>query len=287
MSDNSASDGQERTSIIGAVKTPLGFFALAVLVGEAGLLAFAAKAEGMDRTIGILGMIVLLFASGAAVYLLASRTPGALNTQSILSASESPSFDRVMAELSPTIKRLEDNDYTLAKYYRDQGDLQRLLDGLYSGLLYASGAVPTGRIEPRFYGNLMEWDGKSLRVRYFKGPYNDEIILRTFSLHGPKQGVASEAVRSKTIQYRNRMEDELKERGESLLKAMVAIPIPMDNGTTLQPGAIVSINIDSVQAGIFPELRTTEWTALEGRAQSLASLVRRVNCLRNSLEDKR
>ena len=284
MSDNSASEGQERTSIIGAVKTPLGFFALAVLVGEAGLLAFAAKAEGMDRTIGILGMIVLLFASGAAVYFLASRRSDTLNPQSILPAfAESPFFDRVMAELRPTIKRLADNDYTLAKYYRDQGDLQRLLDGLYSGLLYASGAVPTGRIESIFYGNLMEWDGKSLRVRYFKGPYNDEIICRTFSLDGPKQGVTSEAVRSKTIQYRNKMEDELKERGESLLKAMVAIPIPMDNGTTLLPGTIVSINIDSVQAGIFPELRTTEWTALEGRAQSLASLVRRVNYLRNSL----
>ncbi len=73
MSDNSGLDSEGRTKIIAVVKTPLAFFALAVLVGEAGLLAFAAGPDDHNRTIGIVGMIVLLLASCAAVYSLAFR----------------------------------------------------------------------------------------------------------------------------------------------------------------------------------------------------------------------
>lgn len=73
MAKDTASVPQEKASIIAAVKTPLGFFALAVLIGETGLLAFAKEAEGAGRTIGIVGMIALLLASCAAVYFLAFR----------------------------------------------------------------------------------------------------------------------------------------------------------------------------------------------------------------------
>ncbi len=280
--ENRPIESGERLSIIQGVKTPLGFFVLTVLIGEGGLIAFAAKAEGLDRTIGIVGMILFLFASGAAVYLLASRRPKALSLFSGANAfSKSLSFDRIMVELSQTIETIERNAYQRAKYYRDQGDRQRLLDGLYSVALYASGAVPTGQIEPIFYGNLMEMDKlkRLLRVRYFKGPYNDEIICRKFPLEGPKQGVASEAVNLKQIQYRNEMEDEIKERGESILKAMVSIPVPIENWEELEPGMIVAINIDSLQEGVFPISRKSEMNELERRAQALASLVQRTNNL--------
>ncbi|MCP3955398.1 MAG: hypothetical protein GY697_24735 [Desulfobacterales bacterium] len=284
--ENRSLESGEKLSIIQGVKTPLGFFVLTVLIGEGGLIAFAAKADGIDRTIGIVGMILLLFASGTAVYLLAAHRPKALNLSSGKEIfSESLSFDRVMVELSQTIEVIEKNAFQRAKYYRDQGDTQRLLDGLYSAALYASGAVPTGRIEPFLYGNLMEMDNvkKALRVRYFKGPYNDEIICRMFPLQGPKQGVASEAVNSNQIQYRNEMGDELKERGESLLKAMVSIPVPIENMEELMPGMIVAINIDSIQKGVFPIPGKSELYTLEKRAKELSSLVERINNIREEI----
>ena len=73
MPGNSNSESQSRASVIFAIKTPLSFFVLTVLVGEAGLLAFASSAEGVSRSIGIVGMIVLLLASIAAVYFLTFR----------------------------------------------------------------------------------------------------------------------------------------------------------------------------------------------------------------------
>jgi hypothetical protein len=285
--DSNVLNTRGRLSIIEGVKTPLAFFVLTVLIGEGGLITFAVRAEGVDRTIGIVGMIVLLLVASAAVFFLASRWPYALNPSTSGSVfPESLSFDSLVGELSTTIEQLESNAFQRVKYYQDQGDLQRLLDGLYSGLLYATGAVPTGQIEPIFYGNLMEWDGarRLLRVRYFKGLYNDEIICRSFPLGGPKQGVASEAVSSKKIQYRNEMDDELKERGESLLKAMVSIPVPMENGQALESGMIVAINIDSIQAGVFPISKKSELNVLERRAQEIASLVCRVNKLRSILK---
>jgi hypothetical protein len=73
MPENRTSESQSRSSVIFAIKTPLSFFVLTVLVGEAGLLAFATSAEGVSRSIGIVGMIVLLLASIAAVYFLTFR----------------------------------------------------------------------------------------------------------------------------------------------------------------------------------------------------------------------
>lgn len=68
MPEDSPSETQSRSSTIAAVRTQLGFFVLTVLVGEAGLFVFAGSAEGVSRTIGVVGMIVLLLAALGAVY---------------------------------------------------------------------------------------------------------------------------------------------------------------------------------------------------------------------------
>lgn len=62
----------ERATLISSIKTPLAFYALALLIGEAGLIAFASKANGISLTIGIVGMILFLFLAMYAVYLLVS-----------------------------------------------------------------------------------------------------------------------------------------------------------------------------------------------------------------------
>jgi len=277
---------RERLQIIQSVKTPLAFFVLSVLVVEGLLATLLVSAEGTDKTIAIVGMLILLLGAGAAVFFLAYRKPTTLTGSSAEQrVPDALEFDRVISEMSSTIARLERDELRLAKHYLDQGDLSRLLDGLYSGLLYASSAVPTGKIEPIFYGNLMEWDKTkaALRVRYFKGPYNDEIITRTFPMEGPKQGVASAAVKTGEIQIRNLMEAELKERGEARLRAMMSIPVTPENSDGPEPGAIVAVNIDSVVENVFPHSGSADLGPVRKRAHELAEHVRRVNRLRRKL----
>jgi hypothetical protein len=58
---NTSQDAETRGSIIAAVKTPLGFFVLVVLVVEAILGITAGLSGGPDRTYLVLGMIGLIF----------------------------------------------------------------------------------------------------------------------------------------------------------------------------------------------------------------------------------
>lgn len=48
------------TSIITAIKTPLGFFVLVLLVGETCFVLIVKDLEGIDRTIAIIGMITMM-----------------------------------------------------------------------------------------------------------------------------------------------------------------------------------------------------------------------------------
>lgn len=66
---------QDRKSIIASVQTPLGLFALVVLVGEAILVAIAVRATGNDVTILILGILIVLFSVVVAVGLMARGKP--------------------------------------------------------------------------------------------------------------------------------------------------------------------------------------------------------------------
>jgi hypothetical protein len=272
----------KRFQLIESVKTPLAFFVLTLLVVEALLATLVVKASGADRTIAIVGMLALLFAIGAAVFLLAYRRPDSLSGTAVERVGpKTLDFDQVIAEIASTIDRLE-QDAQLVLFYRERGDFPRLMDGLYSALLYASSAVPTGKMDAIFYGNLMEWEEAraALRVRYFKGPYNDEIITRAFPLKGPKQGVASAAVESGQIHIRNSMESELKERGEARLRAMMSVPVPRDQRERLDNGAIVAVNIDSVIENAFPPRDSSQFGPVQKRALELGAYIQRVNRLR-------
>ena len=73
----------ERASIIGAVQTPLGFFALVVLVVEALLAVTASIFTGPNRTLLIVGMLALIFCLVAVVTWMAIFRPLSLYGGSI------------------------------------------------------------------------------------------------------------------------------------------------------------------------------------------------------------
>jgi hypothetical protein len=220
-----------RLQIIESVKTELGFFVLTLLVAEALLATLVVNASGTDRTIAIVGMLGLLFGVGVAVFFLAYRQPPPRSGTAVERAGlNTLDFDRVIAEISSTIDRLE-RDPDLVAHYRDQGDFSRLMDGLYSALLYASSAVPTGKIEPIFYGNLLEWDEATaaLRVRVMGfGKKTDFETGRTLDLDKSYRNIikpAVEAARLKCVRA-----DEIVHSGlidvpmyEQLLNADVVV----------------------------------------------------------------
>lgn len=70
--------GGERAGIIEAVRTPLGFFALVVLVIEAILAVVAGIGSGMDRTITISGMLCVIVGLILIVAYFAYHRPEAL-----------------------------------------------------------------------------------------------------------------------------------------------------------------------------------------------------------------
>lgn len=190
---------------------------------------------------------------------------------------ESMSFESMMAEYEQTLDRLEADRGELLMYFDRRGDLGRLIDGLFSGLLFASRALVTGYVDPLLYGNLMEWNTRDacLRLRYFAGPYNEEIITRTFPIDQTGKGVASAAFKSNEIQVRNDMESELKVVGEARLKAMLSVPI--ETATECPDGAIAILNVDCAIIDAFPKKGSGPYDLVEMRARRAAGLMRRVN----------
>ncbi|MFC1560726.1 hypothetical protein ACFL3W_02165 [Pseudomonadota bacterium] len=200
--------------------------------------------------------------------------------ESVDSLPKSYSFAMILAEISETINRLETNSQELTKIYVKRGDGNRLFDGVYSSLLYASTAAITGIIDARFYGNMMEWDAKQkqLRVRYFSGPYNDEIITRRFPAEGPGQGVASFALNERQIQIKNRMESELKEKGEARLFSMISVPID-DVDLSKHSSQVAVLNVDAGMAGVFPCPEEWATSDVKNRLDQTAKLIARLNVL--------
>jgi hypothetical protein len=193
---------------------------------------------------------------------------------------DSYSFEKMASEIRSTLARLEDNEGRLLHEYQQEGDAERLFDGLYSSILYASRAAITGVVHGLFYGNMMELDAatRQLRVRYSAGPYNDEIITRSFGLGRRREGVATIAFNSRKIQVINAMGDELKEKGEARLNAMICIPVPgiREDEKSRQ---IVLLNIDSGRANVFPGQELLRADPAGARLEMLANLVARVNAL--------
>ena len=192
---------------------------------------------------------------------------------------KSYSFPTMLAEISQTIHRLEAENGSLIKLYVSRGDGNRLFEGIYSSLLYASSASVTGTVDARFYGNMMEWDSvnSQLRVRFFSGPYNDEIITRKFPIEGPGQGIASDAFKTHQIKKKNRMESELKEKGEARLYAMVSVPVEIDHSQNSRQ--IVILNVDAGIAGVFPSEEEWPTSDVKNRLEQLSKLISRVNVL--------
>ncbi len=159
--------------------------------------------------------------------------------------------------------------------------MPRLLDGLYSGILYISHSLNTGQVEAAYFGNLMEWDkSKSLlRVRYFAGPYNELIITREFPTE-TEEGISGLAFKNAKVEVRNSMTHEhMKPKESHRLKAMVSIPVESKNDCP--HGAIAILNVDSAVEGVFPD----KWQGsdADARATQLKQLIHRVNKLRSRL----
>ena len=102
-----APKSSSRNEVIGAVRTPLGFFSLALLVAEAILGIVAARASGTDRTLCIVGMLVVMGGVIGIVTWLA-RAPDILGggpdprklAESVLLKSENESLKEVLQRLS-------------------------------------------------------------------------------------------------------------------------------------------------------------------------------------------
>lgn len=193
---------------------------------------------------------------------------------------KSYSFEQLTSEIDRTIGNLNENQGELLLDYKRDGDAERLFDGLYSSILYASRAAITGVVDAIFYGNLMELDvtkGK-LRVRYFAGPYNEEVITRFFPIARRGQGIATIAFNSQKIQVVNSMGQELKVKGEARLNAMISVPVPGTNRNE-SSRQIVLLNIDSAATDVFPTPETLRTDPCGHRLEQLANLLSRTNVI--------
>ncbi|MBA1148279.1 hypothetical protein H0Z60_14580 [Ectothiorhodospiraceae bacterium WFHF3C12] len=196
---------------------------------------------------------------------------------------ESLTFTSLLYELNVTLDKLEKDDGSLLRYYVRSGDGERLFDGLYSNALFAAGASLTGTTSPLTYGNLYEWDSKSgkLRTKYFYGPYNDEVILRSWPVTGPHQGVASKAFTSGEIRIVNSTASVLKLEGEIRLKAFVSVPIPGTGPDVDDSQGIVLLHVDSAKEHVFPVSGEWEGSTMRIRIKRLAETIARINALRS------
>jgi len=115
MTPQHVSNSEERTSIISAVKTPLGFFVFVVLVVEGilGTLSGAAL-SGADRSVALYGMLILIGALIAVVVLLAVFRPEAL-----AGARKDDKLQAHLEQVRATAERTQaENDQVRAEYQR-------------------------------------------------------------------------------------------------------------------------------------------------------------------------
>jgi|GEM_PF-1818200 len=129
-------NGGFRAAVIREVQTPLGFFALIVLVAEAILGFLASKASGLDFTLLVGGMIFILLLLIVTVAFLAHKSPARLGygTPS-LPAAKTIRHD---VFISSPMAGFEDD----MKYRQDRQNVLRILDSLrkeckFTSLVYA------------------------------------------------------------------------------------------------------------------------------------------------------
>lgn len=98
-SKSKSTEGEGRAALLRAVKTPLGFFALVALVIEAMLAVLAAMSAGIDRTLALAGMLLIIVALVVVVALLAYLRPEALR-----GSRPKPSSDGALAAFCARIQ---------------------------------------------------------------------------------------------------------------------------------------------------------------------------------------
>lgn len=189
-------------------------------------------------------------------------------------------FDELAEEIERTLAGLAGNDAAVLQEICRARDAQRLFDGLYSSILFASRAAVTGSVDALFYGNLLELDArkKLLRVRYFAGPYNEEVITRAFAVGPRGQSVAAAAFDTGKLRVVNSMRQELRVKGEARLSAMVAIPVPGVQRDR-QSRQVVVLDIDAGQPDVFPEGEALRTHPAGPRLERLAGWLAQTNAL--------
>ena len=121
MAPAPVSSSESRTSLIQSVKTPLGFFTLAVLVTEVLLGLLAPKASGGDFTILVISMIVLMFVLVGIVAYISLTKPYTLINDTYPSKEESPS----LPPIAPSMPLEEQNSFLRRENERLKNELSR------------------------------------------------------------------------------------------------------------------------------------------------------------------
>ena len=196
-------------------------------------------------------------------------------------------FDELGGEIEKTLANLVADDAVVLRAIQRDGDSRRLFDGLYSSIVFASRAAVTGSVDALFYGNLLEFKAKKerLRVRYFAGPYNEEVITRSFPVGPRGQGVGTVAFNTGKVRVVNSMKQELRVKGEARLSAMVAVPVPGVN-RDVQSRQVVVLDIDAGQPDVFPEGRALRSHPFGTRLERMAGWLAKTNSLYRWIVEK-
>jgi hypothetical protein len=129
---------ETKESIIGAVKTPLGFFVLVVLLVEVIFGITASMSSGSDRTYLIIGMLILIFALVFIVAIMAFYRPTSLYGIPIPTPRKTPSLNRQM--LSSLAKSKAKDIVELRKFFGNDilTDKFRIVHGTFTRIPYES-----------------------------------------------------------------------------------------------------------------------------------------------------
>lgn len=149
MADPPTRDGGRRVDIIEAVKTPLGFLTLGVLVLEALGVAYLPHVEGRNETLLLLSMVIVLVVYPVFVLWLSYHRPELLRP---------PTAGAVPAELEPLVQEMT-----------HQREIARSIEGRWR--YQASTTAEDGSTRQVPGGCLMRAEGSRLVI---EGEWRDE-----------------------------------------------------------------------------------------------------------------
>lgn len=242
--------------VIRTIPGPARFCALVVLVLNALMAALVLRLSAVGSSAVpsgvLLGALALLAFVLFATILIGARATTRTETAEPKSARfVRDDFESASARFEGVLNQFAGSESSLSGLALGEGDSERLLDGLFAGLLEVA-RLTLGQ-DTRTSANLTELapDLKSIRVRAFSGLYSAAVILRAFDVDGLKQGVCSDAYRSGQHQIRPDMTGELLEKGERI-RAMVSIPIVLAKGAVAAAGDLATLNIETTEKGIVP-----------------------------------